>query len=168
MAVWVVRAGRKGEQEQDALKLRCAVIDWPELGDLARFQTWEKLRDEMDRAYRGKQPHKGTRTKWTSEVWNFARKINIGDLLVLPLKKGIPSGRIRRDGVIAVGEFVGEYEHVGAGKPGTEHRRKVRWVRRDIRRIDCDIPDNLEKRQTVFPLESPQSEERIRALTKGR
>ena len=164
MTVWVVRAGAGGEQEEFALAQNCAVIDWPDVGNVGRFRSWEELRAEVDRAYPAKPL--GTRTKWTGEIWNFARVIEDGDLIVLPLKKrpdGVFVESVRRDGVVAVGECVGKYEHVADGPSGTEHRREVRWIKRNIPRAAFDIPDNLEKRQTVFPLESPQSEKKIRA-----
>ena len=164
MAVWVVRAGREGAQEKFALGNGYAVISWRKM-QCAIPADKVALKREMEAAYRGTHP--STLTKWVNEVWNFAWKIQDGDLFVLPLQKCV--GPVRQNGIVAVGEFNGKYRHVGDGETGTKHRRKVRWLKRDIPRprIAGAIPDNLEKRQTVFPLESPQAEEHIRKIAEG-
>ena len=165
MAVWVVRAGEKGAQEKFALNNGYAVISWHKMPHAIPVDR-TVLREALRLAYPDDLP--GILTRSVNETWNFAWRITVGDLLVLPLQKCV--GPIRQNGVVAVGEFVGKYEHVGDGERGTKNRRKVRWLKRDIPRprIVGAIPDNLEKRQTVFPLESSQAEERIRKIAEGR
>jgi restriction system protein len=36
MAVWLVRAGKHGEREEEALTQGLAIIGWEELGDLSK------------------------------------------------------------------------------------------------------------------------------------
>jgi restriction system protein len=42
MALWLVRAGEHGEQEQAALQHAVAVIGWNELRDLSSIKTREE------------------------------------------------------------------------------------------------------------------------------
>ena len=171
MAVWVVRAGRKGAQEKFALDNGYAVIDWRELGDIFQFQTRDELHTEMSRVY----PHKKPRAwaQFVGETWAFAREVDNGDLFVLPLKTRNERpvvGSMRENGIIAVGKFDGKYEYAIDGPPGTEHRRKVRWIRRDIPRadLDDDIFIGLNVPRTVYRPGFRQAEERIRKIAEGR
>ena len=170
MAVWVVRAGREGEQEQFALDNGYAVIDWRELGDVRQFENRGELRAAMENAY-PEEPQAWP--QFVGETWAFAQSINTEDLFVLPLKRldGKLVGSVRESGIIAVGKFDGEYEYAVDAPPGTEHRRKVRWVGRGIPRIglDDDISASLENTQlTVFQPRFSRAEERIRKIAEGR
>lgn len=167
MAVWVVRAGKYGEQEEFALAWDYAVIDWRKLGSLLQFRTQGELLNAMAGGYPYEMPK--THNKWTEETWGFAREIAPGDLFILPLKKrdGRQVGRMRQDGIIAVGKFIGDYKHVADAPNGTEHRRKVIWIRRNIPRVglDDDISASLENTQrTVFQPRFARAEERIRKI----
>lgn len=53
MAVWLVRAGRWGEQEQTALDEGLVTIGWNELPDLSGI----KSRAALNALYREKNPH---------------------------------------------------------------------------------------------------------------
>ena len=166
MAVWVVRAGKYGEQEEFALAWDYAVIDWPELGDLARFQNREDLKRAMAAAYPDREE---AWPQFVGQTWAFAREIRPGDLVVLPLKKrdGRQVGRMREDGIIAIGEIIGDYSFVADGPPGTEHRRKARWIKRDIPRIELcnDLSASLENTQlTVFQPGPARAEGRFREM----
>jgi restriction system protein len=43
MAIWLVRAGAHGEQEEAALENGMAVIGWDDLSDLTQIKTREAL-----------------------------------------------------------------------------------------------------------------------------
>lgn len=62
MALWLVRAGRRGEQEALALENNLAVIGWSDLPDLARFKTREELEVLCRNTYPNEKPH--TITNW--------------------------------------------------------------------------------------------------------
>ncbi|WP_256832547.1 hypothetical protein [Parageobacillus thermoglucosidasius] len=51
MAVWLVRAGRNGEQQEAALEHGVAVIGWNELPDLSSIQTREQLKELFNKVY---------------------------------------------------------------------------------------------------------------------
>lgn len=44
MALWLVRAGKNGEQEEVALEQNVVTIGWSELGDLSAIDDREELR----------------------------------------------------------------------------------------------------------------------------
>ena len=165
MAVWVVRAGENGENEQFALDHGYAVIRW------VKFQgpipvDKAALREAMSRAYSDAGPSD------FNQPWNFANKIRKGDLVVIPLKKrnGRRVARPKADGEVAVGAVVGRYEHAPDGEKGTKHRLKVRWINRGVprARLPGDIAERVCYRQTVFPIELRDAEERIRKIAAGR
>jgi len=60
MAVWMVRAGRYGEQESLALDKNLAVIGWEELPDLASPKSCEELKKLRLKAYGRQTDHQPT------------------------------------------------------------------------------------------------------------
>ena len=123
--VWLVRAGRKDKpenQEHFALKHNLAIITYKRESDLRAYrrstdrQTEQKILAAM-------------RRKWDSEVnWRhprqccqFAFQIEIGDLVMLPL-------RFTRPGKIAVGKVVGDYDYQPKNSKWAKHCRPVEWL----------------------------------------
>jgi len=51
MALWLVRAGKYGEQESLALEKGLAVIGWGDLPDLSTVETREELYDLLEKTY---------------------------------------------------------------------------------------------------------------------
>ncbi len=84
MALWSVRAGRHGEQEQRAIDKGFVTIGWNEFSDPSSVRTREELRELYMKTY----PHakKNTIANEVGQVWTFLRRINVGDLVVLPSK----------------------------------------------------------------------------------
>jgi len=84
MSLWLVRAGRHGEQEQGALDNDVVTIGWNELPDLSGL----KNRSELTRLYTQIHPKakKNQIANEVGQVWRFAREIQVGDLVALPLK----------------------------------------------------------------------------------
>lgn len=79
MAVWLVRAGRWGEQEQAALDEGLVTIGWNELPDLSGI----KSREALTALYREKNPHSSPRTvsMQVGQIWRFRGEISEGDLV---------------------------------------------------------------------------------------
>ena len=118
--VWMVRAGKHGEDEEYVLSHNLAMLGFvdlpaPETDTLAEYKV--KVRED---------------TGWNSskigatagQVWSFAHDILEGDIVILP-RKG--------QGEVAWGTVEGPYEHRRiAGSP--RHTRQVRWERQDFPR----------------------------------
>src|SRR5947209_5175267 len=110
MAVWMVRAGEDEEAEAKALQ-KCVVIGWNSLPDLSAVESRDSLAD----LYRLCCPGESNRQvgNQVGQVWTFLRRIQVGDLVILPRK---PRGR-----VLAVGEVVGPYRYATDLGVGVNH-----------------------------------------------
>ena len=152
--VWIVRAGKDGENEHFALENDCAVIDWPGMRDFSQYASKEDIKSDL-KTVRGETNayrigiHAG-------QIWKFARDIQVGDLVVIPLKTRI--------GKVAVGKVISEYEYHPDGEPGTRHRRRVEWLSKDdVSRSDMgmDIAASLQSLLTVSRVKRVNAWERI-------
>jgi restriction system protein len=78
MSLWLVRAGRNGEQEEGALRHSVATIGWEEMPDLSPIKSKEELKDLYEKVYPGAK--KKTVANEVAQVWTF------GDLIEAVLK----------------------------------------------------------------------------------
>lgn len=98
MAVWLTRAGKHSEHEQKFLEDKRVYATWSDLKiDLGKLGDRKELTDAMTQSYPDAKPKKIT--NWVSQVWPFAKEIEKGDLVVLPLKS---------QRAIQIGEVTGE------------------------------------------------------------
>ncbi len=157
MAIWVVRGGRNGEREQEALEDNILGIGFGGLGDLSTTQT----REQATRLVREDNP--GAKDKsviaWTSSVWAFRDGIKRGDLIVMP-RKG--------QKVIAIGEMVGDYEF-RPDTPESGHRRAVKWINREVRRdsLPPDLQKSINGNLTIYQPGNENSEQQLLAIAKN-
>lgn len=84
MAVWLVRAGRRGEREASALEHGVAAIGWNEVPSISGIKTREQLRDLMRQLYPDAKP--GRIQNYVAQIRTFAITISQGDLIAMPLK----------------------------------------------------------------------------------
>ena len=108
-----------GEQEQAALQHGVAVIGWNELRDLSAIKTREELVRLLEQTYPDK---KKSVPNWTGQIWAFLMRIEVNDLVVLPLKT---------QSAIAVGKVTGGYAYQTGLATDVHHTRQVRWLRTD-------------------------------------
>ena len=94
MAVWVVRGGRRREQEEEALASGVLAIGYGLSEDLSDTRTIEDVKSLL----RQKDPNAadGSIGSDASRLWNFKENIKIGDLVVMP-RKGQSTTLHRRD-----------------------------------------------------------------------
>ena len=153
MSLWLVRAGRHGEQEQGALDNNIVTIGWDELPDLSNI----KNRKELVELYSQANP---TDTKMqvasgVGQVWRFVREIQKGDLVALPLKT---------QSAVAIGKVEGEYEYQKLAD-NIKHIRRVRWLKTIPRSAFArDILYSLGSLLTVCKIERNDAENRIKKL----
>jgi len=150
MSLWLVRAGKHGEQEQEALDSGVVTIGWNELPDLSDF----KSKNDLTKLYVHIHP-KATRNQIANEVgqvWRFAREIEVGDLVALPLKT---------QSAIAIGKVKGPYEYKEVAD-NIKHTRRVKWLK-TIRRsaFDQDILYSLGAFMTVCRIKRHDAENRV-------
>ena len=159
MSLWVVRCGGDSGFEQEAYDQRIVGIGWGKLGDVSKFENL----DEFRKYYAEKHPDEKVRTQinCSSQVFTFLRKIQIGDLVALPIKSL---------GAIAFGKIVGEYEFVADAHHYVKHQRKVEWIGEPIPRssISQDLLYTFGAFLTVFQVTRNDAENRVRALLAGK
>lgn len=156
MALWLVRAGSRGERESLALEEGLAVVGWGDLEDLSGIQDREALLEELERRYPGEK--KKTLLNWRGQLWPFLREAKAGDLIAMPLK-------IRP--TIALGEIDGPYEYRPDLPPDARHTRRVKWIKELPRGVfDQDLRYSLGAFLTFCRIQRNQAEERVRALLK--
>ncbi|HMD70234.1 MAG TPA: restriction endonuclease [Bryobacteraceae bacterium] len=117
MSLWVVRAGGRGEQEETAVKERLVCIGWNELPDYSACRT----KDDLRALYRETYPLERERqvSSGLGQVWSFARDIQKGDLVALPLKT---------ESALEFGRITGEYQYKKVA-PNVMHIRSVEWLK---------------------------------------
>jgi restriction system protein len=158
MAVWLVRAGRGGERQEFCLDHQVAVIGWTQISDLSQFKEREQLED----FYRKLEPDKTPNQigSWVGQLWAFAKKIQIGDLITLPLKG---------QDAVAIGKVMGDYKYEPQNPEDARHTRPVKWLVPDAPRskFDPDLLHSLGALGTVCRIQRNNAEERIKAIAKG-
>ena len=96
------------------------------------------------------------------QIWRFAREIELGDLIVMPMKGMGPDGNS-----LAIGRVEGPYEFDSSRQPDyLRQRRSVAWLRTGIEReaIGEDLRNSLGSLMTVFGLRRHDAARRIRHL----
>jgi restriction system protein len=155
MALWLVRAGRAGEWEQDALQKGLAIIGGSRLGDLSGIKTREELSALLESKYPGSA--KNRISNLTSQIWAFLRRIQQGDLVVLPSKF---------HATIAIGKVTGPYMYRTDLSPEIRHTRSVQWLRTDVPRtaFQQDLLYSFGAFMTVCEISRNNAEERVKAV----
>jgi restriction system protein len=159
VAVWLVRAGSQGENEQLALDEKIVVIGWSQLPDLKTIESRDELKELLSRKFPDSKVMRIA--NWTGQLWAFRSRIQEGDLVVLPFKK---------TSAIAIGRVVGDYQYrADLAARDACHTRPVEWIRDDIPRsaFDADILYSFGAFLTVCQISRNDAEERIRAFLSG-
>ena len=158
MAVWMVRAGKDGDRESLALEQNVVTIGWESLPDLASAETSESVRRLCELHY--PDAPRGRISNYTGQVWGFRGGIEVGDLVVLPLKTR---------SAIALGRVTGNYLYRPDFPFDAKHTRKVEWIRIDIPRsaFAQDLLYSMGAFMTCCRIERNDAEERIRRIAES-
>lgn len=166
MAVWIVRAGKYGEQEATALKEGLVTIAWnglKNLSDVVHRATddEDKARQGLRKLYEQARPgiSKDSISVGSGQVWAFIRRIQTGDLVVLPRKA---------THTIAIGKVTGGYEYTTKYGSDVRHIHRVKWLRTDIPRslIGEDLLNTLGTLLTVSQATKHEAEKRFAEMAK--
>ena len=155
MALWMNRAGRRGEWEQNFLQDHRIYLQWEELEqNLSLIADRDELRDLLRRTY--PDSPRGAIGAFLGQIWIFTKTMKPGDWVGLPSK-------IKR--AIHFGEITGPYEYDEKQEPRLRHSRSVKWFALDIPRSNFsqDILYAFVPR-TICGI---KAEERIRAMAKN-
>ena len=157
--VWLVRAGRHGEDEEASLEGKLAIIGFRDVPSVAGLNDQNAIIDHV---------RKATPAAKDSNIWNraaqinaFARRMEPGDIVAMPLKT--------QPGQIALGKVAGPYRFQDvAGSP--RHSRAVHWVRPDTPRtaFEQDLLYSLGAFMTVCRIQRNDAERRFAAVIAGK
>ncbi len=153
MAIWVVRAGRHGEQQVIALQESVVCHAWNELPDCSSYAT----KDELRKVYEQANPNEKARQviAGLGQVWRFAHGIKIGDIVALPL---------RTESAFAFGRVTGEYEYKELAS-NVRHIRRVKWLKTVPRSVfPKDILFSMNSALTIFKVTRNDAENRINKI----
>jgi len=158
VALWMVRAGRMGQHEDLALDNGFACVGFQQVLDLSEVGTWENVIDAVRRAY--PNASQGKVKNYAGQLHAFANRMQVGDLVALPLK-------MRRQ--IALGRVSGPY-HYRTDIGDVHHTRAVEWIRPDVPRSDFaqDLLYSLGAFMTVCRIQRNNAEERVQAVLNGK
>lgn len=138
-AAWLIRAGKYGEDEDFNLKGGLASIGWSELPDLRSVSSLV----EMKRLVREADPDATERSVsvQANQLWRFKTEVQVGDLVVLPLKT---------TGQIALGAVTRDYWY-REDEDARRHVVSVNWKRTDAPRSDIkqDLRYSLGSQLTI-------------------
>ncbi|MEX2204597.1 MAG: restriction endonuclease [Myxococcota bacterium] len=156
MAVWIVRAGSRGEMEQKFLQEGRVYVTWRELDrDLSKLADRQALLGVLGEIY---PDAKLARLRnWSSQIWPFVEEMEKGDLVVLP-RKTQPA--------IAIGEINGGYHFESAGPSPYFHWRPVKWLADAIPRFHFgkDLLFSFGAFMTICRIQRNNAEERLVAM----
>ncbi|MEX0595004.1 MAG: hypothetical protein WD512_00780, partial [Candidatus Paceibacterota bacterium] len=162
MALWIVRAGDKGQQEEGVLKNNIIAIEWNQLADLSKYHDFDSLYKYYKQIHPRKTHKKKTDYDKSSrlkcgEVWAFLNEIQVGDLVVLPSKKSDE---------IYIGRINGDYKYKQF-TDNIKHSRSVEWLT-NVKKstIPKKILNSLGTGLTVFQVKKNDAENYIQNLLK--
>jgi restriction system protein len=156
-SVFLVRAGRGGEDEAYALEHGRAIIGfqaYPSLQGIADYTTLYELvrKSAPEMTPRGAGNHAG-------QLWTFCVLMKEGDLVILPRKLTAQ---------VAIGRVTGPYAHMlvdGVAR----HTRPVEWIKTEIPRsvFGQDLLNSFGAFLTVCRIARNEAERRIAAVLAG-
>src|SRR5579859_32657 len=147
MSVWLVLAGRYGGREALAFEKGLAVIVWGGLPNVSALASREDPAELCRKTYPGEKPM--TFSVWVGQIWAFRECIQVGYLVVLPLKS---------HSAIAIGKVTGPYHYHPDLPEDARHTRSVEWTRKDLPRtiFDQDILYSFGVLMTVCQIQRNQ------------
>lgn len=153
MAVWLMRAGKHGEDENTAIDKGLAIIGWHEMPDISAVQSYDEMKQKHAEVYPDMSPKAVMNN--AAQLWAFMKRAQKNDIAVLPLKTR---------SVIAIGRITGDYEYLDG-----RHVRKVDWLKDDIPRstFGQDLLHSFGAFMTVCQIQRNNAEERIKVIISG-
>ena len=159
MELWLTRAGSHGEYEQKFLDEGRIFLTWDGLNqDLSTLKSRELLLDLLENNYPNEKLKR--LQNHSSQIWPFAKTMQVGDWVVLPSKK---------QPVIYVGEITSEYRHDKNAADPFYHSRKVKWFGQEIPRSNFgqDLLYSFGAFMTICRVRRNNALERLKSMSKN-
>jgi restriction system protein len=133
-------------------------VGWPSVRDLSNCRTRDDVLDVLLES----TPDAADRTlaNHATQLWTFVAKMEIGDLVVLPLK---------RERAVAIGTITGNYFYDAANARDARHTRPVSWARTDLPRaaIGADLLASLGAYTTVCEIRRNGAADRFAVMAEA-
>ncbi len=157
MAVWLVRAGSRGEDEAFWLENGVAAIRFRSVPDLADAVNYEAVRDRVRAALPNEKPR--AIGNYSGQLWSFSHLMAPGHIVALALKSRAQ---------VALGRITGPY-HYRPELPDMPHTRSVEWLRPDAPRTQFgqDLLLSLNAFMTVGRIQAEEADTRIAVMVGG-
>ena len=156
--VYLVRAGRHGEDEDYALENNVAIVGFRDVPTLEAANDFDSILELVKNAY----PDIKSRAagNFSGQLWAFALAMQTDDIVVLPRK---------RTSQIAIGRVTGPYRYSKANAE-LRHTRPVKWVRSDIPRTTFaqDLLYSFGAFMTVCNISRNDAARRVAAVLEGK
>jgi len=156
--VFLTRAGRNGEDEENALENGLAIIGFREVPSLESVTDYDSVFRLVSEAL----PDAKRRTigNFSGQLWAFALAIREGDIVVLPRKL---------TSQIAIGRVTGPYQYRKVGND-FRHTRAVEWLQIDLPRtvFEQDLLYSFGAFMTVCNISRNDAERRVAAVLEGK
>lgn len=157
-ALFMVRAGSNGEDEDFALENNLAIIGFNDIPSVADSKDFDSVYHSMAKAWPDKKPR--AVQNYARQMWMFKSTLEVGDWVVLPRKL---------TSQIAIGKVTGPYEY---RKIGNAHRhvRAVKWLRQDLPRtaFKQDLLYSFGAFITVCRIKRNNAEQRVSMVLNGK
>lgn len=160
MSLWLIRAGKHGEYENDFLSQNKVFLAWDKLTtNLEKLKTRNDLAALMAANYPESNPKRIL--NHVSQLWPFIKEMAVGDWFVLPSKS---------KPVIHVGEIRGAYTFEQKSKPPLFHSRDVKWIAKDVPRtmFDQDLLYSFGAFMTICKIQRNDAEQRVHDIFEKR
>lgn len=151
--LWIVRAGRNGERELDAIQQSKLMLGFNEVNDLTKLNDRKAILTHLDEVMPDASANR--RRNFAAQLNQFANIMEIGDLVVLPRK--LTSG-------VAIGEVTGSYTYEPDGI--SRQTRSVKWLNEAVPRdtFKQDLRHSFGAFMTVCEIKRNEALERVKAV----
>jgi len=116
--IWGIHPGKHGAAEDLFVRRKVIAIGWSNMGDLSQWADRDAYKAAFAETYPDEKP--GAIPTKAGQLYRFVQEMQIGDLVVCPLK-------LARE--VRIGRVVGEYQHALDVDPRYPNMRKVEWLK---------------------------------------
>ena len=153
MALWLNRAGSKGEYESKFLEDKRIYLTWDNMDrDLRSFTNKKNLYSWYESFYGVTEK---TSIQYSNQLWKFVKLMKEGDIVVLPSK---------RNSTIHFGLIKSKCIYDDRSRGIYKHYRDVDWIKKDVpkTKIDQDLLYSFGAFSTICNISRNNAEKRIK------
>jgi len=156
MALWLARAGSRGQHEDKFLSENRICLTW---SGLTRDLTKVDSRDELKAALREASPEAkdGRISQNAAQLWTFLKRMSVSDWIVTPSKRGP---------FVHFGEIKSAAKYDPSQPEWYRHYREIDWFATEVPKssFDQDLLYSMGAFSTFCEIKRNDAERRIRAM----